>query len=289
MERGGDVLVAVPKPFPMAMRTSPPRILSKRGSVKNAPSPMPRPELRGRLARCRPERPGESAVVVESGSQRHLGDREIGLGQHLRSRREARLGDQLAGCDPEDALDQPRKTHRRQPRALCQPGRGHGLRVLRLQILQRRGQRTRYHLAVTRSPQVPRDPHQPEDLSLPIAPRQLRGQAPPRTPPWIPVELQTIADRVSGADNVGVLCCVTRRQGRREELAHTAPEKLARLPKPNPLRQRPVHRHVPPGQVLHEEGRVRNMIEQRRQTRRFRRQRREWPQISPAFGCASFH
>jgi hypothetical protein len=31
------------------------------------------------------------------------------------------------------------------------------------------------------------------------------------------------------------------------------------------------------------------MIEQRRQTRRLGRQRREWPQISPAFGCASFH
>ncbi len=37
MQRGGDVLVAVPKPFPMAMRTSPPRILSKRGLYPDAP------------------------------------------------------------------------------------------------------------------------------------------------------------------------------------------------------------------------------------------------------------
>jgi hypothetical protein len=36
MERGGDVLVAVPKAFPMAMRTSPPRILSKRKQSQDA-------------------------------------------------------------------------------------------------------------------------------------------------------------------------------------------------------------------------------------------------------------
>ncbi len=37
-ERGGDVLVAVSKPFPMAMRTSPPRILSIQGKCPDARS-----------------------------------------------------------------------------------------------------------------------------------------------------------------------------------------------------------------------------------------------------------
>ena len=36
MQRGGDVLVAVAKSFTMAMRTSPPRILSKRGQCRVA-------------------------------------------------------------------------------------------------------------------------------------------------------------------------------------------------------------------------------------------------------------
>jgi hypothetical protein len=36
-QRSGDVLVAVPKPFPMATRTSLPRIPSKGGSVKMRP------------------------------------------------------------------------------------------------------------------------------------------------------------------------------------------------------------------------------------------------------------
>ena len=254
-----------------------------------APSPMPRPELGRGLPRGGTERPREGAVVVESGSQGHFGNGEIRLGQHLRGRRKTRLCDQLAGRDPEDALDQPCETYRCQTRTFCQSSGRNRLGVLSLEILQCRRQGSRNHLAVTRRPQIARNPHQPQDLSFPVPPGQLRGQTPTWSTAWIPVELQPIADRVSGADHVRVLRRITCREGSRKELAHAAPEKFARLPKPHPLGQGPVHGDIPSREILHEEGRVRNMIKQRRQTRCFGRQRRDRSQMTPAFSCASFH
>ncbi len=65
-QRGGDLLVAVPKPFPLAMRTSPPRILSKRGQCQDAPVALRRRRCSRKLVSGNwklPKKPGTAFAV----------------------------------------------------------------------------------------------------------------------------------------------------------------------------------------------------------------------------------
>ncbi len=82
------------------------------------------------------------------------------------------------------------------------------------------------------------------------------------------MEFEPIADCVPGLHHRRILGGVACRQGYRKELAHSTPDELGRFLQAHAFGQGSVDRHIPAGQVLHEERRVGNMIKQRCQPRR---------------------
>ena len=141
-------------------------------------------------------------------------------------------------------------------------------------MLQRREQAGGNLRRLPQRVQVAREAHQPDDFPRGIAQGQLRGQTPAGAAVRIPVEFELVDDRAAGAQHLFILRGVARAQFGGENVSHMAAQQIAFAAQAAAFDQRLVEQHVTPRAIFHEEGGVRDVLEQLRDAGEHRAQRR---------------